>query len=154
MIHIERANFDDPRIAALVATHVMTARSQTGPQSAHALDLSALQATDVMLWTICDGEDLIGMGALKEISPDHGEVKSMHTILTKRRAGAGRLMLQHIIRNARTRGMKRLSLETGAWEYFYPAHKLYRSYGFVECGPFADYIFDPNSLYMSLDLTQ
>jgi len=76
----------------------------------------------------------------------------MHTAQATRRRGAGSAMLRHIIQTARERGMSRLSLETGASEYFVPARSLYKSHGFVEGPPFADYVLDPNSVFMSLDL--
>jgi putative acetyltransferase len=92
------------------------------------------------------------MGALKQLSADHGEVKSMHTVPFARRKGVGGAMLQHIIASARSRGIGRLSLETGASEYFKPAIALYRYNGFIECPPFADYVHDPNSVFMTLAL--
>jgi putative acetyltransferase len=95
---------------------------------------------------------LLGMGALKRLSADHGEIKSMHTVQSMRRRGAGSAMLYHIIATARASGISRLSLETGSWDYFQPAHTLYRNHGFVECQPFADYVLDPNSVFMSLEL--
>ncbi len=76
----------------------------------------------------------------------------MHTAESMRGRGAGSVMLRHIIASARSMGMSRLSLQTGSWDYFRPAHALYRRHGFVECPPFADYAPDPNSLLMSLDL--
>jgi putative acetyltransferase len=85
-------------------------------------------------------------------SPDHGEVKSMHTVREMRGRGIGSAMLGHIIAAARAWGMSRISLETGSWAYFFPAHALYRRHGFVDCPPFGDYIPDPNSLFMSLTL--
>ena len=151
-MHIALGDFADPRVVALITTHVTTARAQTGPESAHALDLSSLQAPDVSFWTIHDGNELVGMGALKEIAPGHGEVKSMHTLKERRSRGAGRQMLRHIIDAALSRGMTRLSLETGSWDYFYPAHALYRRHGFVECPPFGNYVPDSNSLFMTLEL--
>jgi putative acetyltransferase len=69
-----------------------------------------------------------------------------------RRRGFGGEMLRHIITEARARGMARLSLETGSWDYFKPAHALYQSHGFVLCGPFEGYAEDPNSLFLTLDL--
>jgi len=92
------------------------------------------------------------MGALKQLSADHGEVKSMHTVLASRRKGVGSAMLQHIIAWARSRGISRLSLETGSWNYFRPAVALYRNHGFVHCPPFDNYMQDPNSIFMTLDL--
>lgn len=88
------------------------------------------------------------------LSAEHGEVKSMHTVQSMRGRGAGTAMLRHIIATARVSGMSRLSLETGSWEYFRAARALYRSHGFVECPPFADYVLDPKSVFMSLDLQE
>jgi len=147
-------DFSDPRVRDLVYTHQTRARAETAVGSAHALDLTALQSPDISFWTIWNDETLLGIGALKRLSADHGEIKSMHIVESIRRKGAGRAMLNHIIATARARGMKRLSLETGSWEYFEPARALYRSHGFVECPPFADYLPDPNSVFMSLDLHQ
>ena len=147
-------DFSDPRVRDLVYTHQTRARAETAVGSAHALDLTALQSPDISFWTIWNDETLLGIGALKRLSADHGEIKSMHIVESMRRKGAGRAMLNHIIATARARGMKHLSLETGSWEYFEPARALYRSHGFVECPPFADYLPDPNSVFMSLDLQQ
>jgi putative acetyltransferase len=91
---------------------------------------------------------------LKRLSADHGEIKSMHTAQSMRGKGAGSAMLRHIIAIARARGMACLSLETGSWDYFRPARAFYRGHGFIECPPFADYVLDPNSVFMSLDLRQ
>jgi putative acetyltransferase len=147
-------DFSDPRVRDLVYTHQTRARAETAVGSAHALDLTALQSPDISFWTIWNDETLLGIGALKRLSADHGEIKSMHIVESMRRKGAGRAMLNHIIATARARGMARLSLETGSWEYFKPAQALYRSHGFVECPPFGDYLPDPNSVFMSLDLHQ
>jgi putative acetyltransferase len=152
MMRIIHGNLGDPRVTDLLHVHLANSRAQTAPGSAHALDLTGLQSPDITFWTIWEEETLLGCGALKRLSPDHGEIKSMHTAQSMRRRGAGRAMLGHIIAQARARGMSRLSLETGSWEYFRPAHALYRSHGFVECPPFADYVPDPNSVFMSLDL--
>jgi putative acetyltransferase len=152
MTRIKPGDFSDPRVIELLNTHVATARAETDRDSAHTLDLTGLQSPDISFWTIWEGEELLGMGALKRLSPDHGEVKSMHTAQSARRRGVGSTMLRHIIKSARKSGMLRLSLETGSWEYFRPARALYRCHGFVECGPFADYVLDPNSVFMSLDL--
>ncbi len=152
MMRIVPGDLSDPRVVNLLHTHPTTARAETGTGSAHALDLAELQSPTISLWTIWDAETIAGVGALKRLSGDHGEVKSMHTAQSMRRRGAGRAMLRHIIATARACGMVRLSLETGSWEYFRPALALYRSHGFVECPPFADYVLDPNSVFMSLDL--
>jgi putative acetyltransferase len=152
MIKIIQNDLSDVRVLDLLQTHLTSARVQTAPGSAHALDLAGLQSSDISLWTIWDDDTLLGMGALKRLSANHGEVKSMHTAQFMRGRGVGTAMLRHIIGVARASGMSRLSLETGSWEYFRPARKFYRSHGFVECAPFADYVLDPNSVFMSLDL--
>jgi putative acetyltransferase len=153
-MRITSGDFSDPRVVELLSIHVASARAETARGSAHALDLTGLQAPEISLWTIWEGETLLGVGALKRLTSDHGEVKSMHTAKAARRKGAGSAMLRHIIARARAAGMTRLSLETGSWDYFRPAHALYRSHGFIECGPFADYAPDPNSVFMTLDLAE
>jgi len=145
-------DLNDPRIIDLLHYHVTTARAQTAPGSAHALDLKGLQSSGITFWAVWNGETLVAVGALKVLSDDHGEVKSMHTAQTARRKGVGSAMLQHIISFARSRGISRLSLETGSWNYFQPAVAFYQRHGFVECPPFADYVQDPNSIFMTLDL--
>src|SRR5690348_1707051 len=151
-MRIVPGDFNDPHLRDLLHIHLTRARAETAPGSAHALDISGLQAPDVSFWTIWDEQTLLGFGALKRLSADHGEVKSMHTAEAMRGKGAGSAMLRHIISSARACGMRRLSLETGTSEYFRPARELYRSHGFLECPPFADYVLDPNSVFMSLDL--
>lgn len=158
-MRIEKGSLNDTRVIALLHAHLLRARAETGPGSAHALDLSGLRAPDITFWSAWDGggpgdagATVIGVGALKELSADHGEVKSMHTAEAVRGRGVGGAMLRHIIAEARARGMTRLSLETGSWPYFAPARGLYARHGFVECGPFGDYRSDPNSVFMTLAL--
>jgi len=143
---------EDPRVQTLLEHHVRTARSETAVGSAHALDLNGLKSVDMKFWSAWDGDTLLGVGALKQLSPSHGEIKSMHTVQANRRGGVGTAVLRHIIEAARTIGMTRLSLETGSWAYFNPARALYRSHGFVECPPFGEYVADPNSVFMTLEL--
>ena len=121
---ITQGDFTDPRVIDLLLVHLSSARSATAPGSAHALDLNQLQAPDISFWTIWEEETLLGFGALKRLSADQGEVKSMHTAQGVRRRGAASTMLRHIIEMARARGMSRLSLETGASEYFVAARKI------------------------------
>ena len=149
---ITKGDLDDPRVQQLLAHHLTAAREQTAPGSAHALDLSGLKSPDVDFWSVWDGETLIGIGALKRLSDDHGEIKSMHTEQSHRRKGAGSAMLRHIIAVARQMGLSRLSLETGSWPYFDAAREFYRQHGFVECPPFGSYVSDPNSVFMTLEL--
>ena len=149
---ITAGGLDDPRVQALLEHHVTRARAETGRGSAHALDLDALRAPGMMFWSAWEGDTLLGVGALKRLSPTHGEIKSMHTAEASRRRGVGAAIVRHIIDAARSAGMTRVSLETGSWPYFNAARALYRSQGFVECGPFGDYVPDPNSVFMTLDL--
>lgn len=152
---ITEGGLDDPRVIALLDTHLARARAATAPGSAHALDHSALRAPDVAFWSAWADdarELLVGVGALRHLSAAHGEVKSMHTAEAARGRGVGAAILRHIIAAARARGMARLSLETGSWPYFAPARALYARHGFVECPPFGDYGPDPNSVFMTLAL--
>jgi putative acetyltransferase len=152
MMRITVADLDDGRVIDLLRHHVTTARAATAPGSGHALDLSELRSPDVTLWTVWDDDALLAVGALKRLSPEHGEVKSMHTADHARGRGVGGTVLRHIIAEARARGFSQLSLETGSWDHFIPARRLYARHGFEECAPFANYVPDPNSVFMSLDL--
>ena len=152
-MQIARADLDDPRVVELLTTHAMRARAETGRGSAHALDVSGLKAPDIQVFAAWEGERLLAVGAIRTLTPDHGEVKAMHTAEAARRAGAGGAILSHLIATARAAGMGRLSLETGAWPYFEPARTFYRRHGFIDCGPFGDYQPDPNSVFMTMLLS-
>jgi putative acetyltransferase len=150
-----RIAIDDLRHAAvqeLIREHLASMHTNSPPESVHALGLDKLRAPDVTFWCAWDGEQLLGCGALKELDARHGEIKSMRTPDALRRRGAGRAILMHIIGVARQRGYARLSLETGSMDAFIPARKLYESFGFTYCGPFADYKEDPYSSFMVLEL--
>jgi putative acetyltransferase len=151
-LRIVTADLNDGRVVALLETHYATARAQTAPGSAHALDLSSLRAPDVRLCAAWSGDDLLCIGALRTLSPEHGEIKSMHVAQRARGRSVGSTMLRHLLDLARRRGMRQVSLETGSWAYFEPARALYRSHGFVDCAPFGDYAADPNSVFMTLSL--
>ena len=118
----------------------------------HALDLDRLRQPDITMWSAWDGDQLLGCGALKQLDSAHGEIKSMRTAIAHRGRGTGRALLAHIVDTARARGYRRLSLETGATPPFLPAQRLYETFGFVRCGPFADYREDPHSVFMTLAL--
>ena len=149
---ITDGGLDDPRVQALLTYHYETARAQTAPESAHALDLSGLKAPDIRFWSAWDDDRVVGIGALKRLTPSHGEVKSMHTDRSHRRKGVGAAMLAHIVVAAREMRLVRLSLETGSMPFFEPARALYRRHGFAECPPFGEYVPDRNSIFMTLDL--
>jgi len=136
-------------IRALLAEHLDNMRQLSPRESVHALDLPALVKPEITFWTVWSGFELLGCGALKELTSTHGEVKSMRTASAHRRQGVGRAMLEHIIAEARRRSYARLSLETGSMPAFQPARTLYESFGFTYCSPFADYAVDPNSAFMT-----
>ena len=152
-MRIEQDDLSRPEVHALLREHLDNMYELSPPESVHALDLSKLRRPDITFWTVWEGSLLLGCGALKELGPTHGEVKSMRTPRSLRRRGAGRAVLAHIVGEARRRGYRKLSLETGTHEAFGPAQRLYESFGFTFCGPFADYTNDPNSVFMSLELS-
>jgi len=119
------------------------------PESVHALDLTGLRDPAITFWTIWNGGELLGCGALKELDPQQGEIKSMRTAAAHLRTGVARRLLEHMLEEARRRGYTRLSLETGSAAAFAPAQMLYASFGFEYCGPFADYRLDPYSVFMT-----
>ena len=141
-----------PDVRALLEEHLRTMAQLSPPESVHALDISALRQPEITFWTVWSGRELLGCGALKELSPVHGEIKSMRTTAAHRRQGVARAMLTHIIEAAHRRSYTSLSLETGSMPAFVPAHRLYASFGFRYCPPFADYVEDPNSVFMTLTL--
>ena len=150
-----RIRIDDlngPEIQALLAEHLRNMHGISPPESVHALGLDGLRDPRITFWSVWHGELLLGCGALKQLDAWHGEIKSMRTTQASRRSGVGRAMLVHIVEEARRRGYARLSLETGSQPAFEPARRLYASFGFVACAPFADYGPDPNSVFMTLDL--
>lgn len=140
---------EDPKVLALLREH-LDALAPTAPaESRHALNLDGLRRPDVTFWCAWDGPVLAGFGALRQIDPAHGEIKSMRTGATHLRRGVASRMLQHLIDVANARGYARLSLETGSMAYFEPARTLYASFGFAPCAPFGDYRADPNSVFMT-----
>lgn len=138
-----------PEVAALLTEHLREMRANSPIESVHALDLDALRKPDVTFWTVRDADGLAGCGALKELDPTHGEIKSMRTATGRRGRGIASHLLNHVVAEARARGYHRLSLETGASDYFAPASRLYARHGFVRCGPFAGYTDDPHSVYLT-----
>jgi putative acetyltransferase len=142
---------DDVRGAqtiALLEAHRQNMFALSPPDCVFALDLDGLRQPEVTLWTAWQGEDLLGCGALKELDPQQGELKSMRTAAAHVRKGVAASILLHIMAVARGRGYTRLYLETGASAAFTPAHTLYARHGFTLCGPFADYREDPFSVFM------
>lgn len=136
----------------LLNEHLRDMYAVSPPESVHALDISALQAPNITFWSIWENEKLVGCGAIKELNSSEAEIKSMRTSSEFRRKGVGSKMLNHILSEAKARNYKTLYLETGSVEFFYPAIELYNRFGFEVCGPFANYVLDPFSIFMKLEL--
>ena len=149
-IKIDDLNGSD--IAELLQAHLQSMSEISPPESMHALNIDALRQPDITFWSVWEGEQLVGCGALKELDAQHAEIKSMRTASAHLRKGVASRLLQHIIDEAKRRNYRRLSLETGSMESFEPAQRLYARFGFRNCGPFADYIEDPNSVFMTREL--
>ncbi len=146
-------DLSDRRIAALLEEHLADMRRVSPPESVHALDLAKLKRPEIRFWTAWDAAgELLGCGALKRLSGDHAEIKSMRTATAARGRGVARAVLNRLLDDARDQGVRRLSLETGTQPFFAPAHALYRSAGFEVCGPFEGYVEDPYSLFMTRSL--
>jgi putative acetyltransferase len=140
------------QVIELLREHLRCMAVVSPPESRHALKLDELKTPDVTFWSVWEGSELAGCGALKEIDETHAEIKSMRTASGYLRKGVASQMVQHILEEAKRRGYGRLSLETGSMEYFEPARRLYANFGFRICGPFASYLDDPNSVFMTKEL--
>ena len=140
------------KITDFLLEHLENMHEITPPQSVHALDLEALRLPDITFFSAWEGDELLGCGALKELDSRSGEIKSMRTAKAHRRKGVASKILEHIIKEAERRAYHRLNLETGAIPEFAPARALYTRYGFEYRSPFADYIDDPNSVFMTKKL--
>jgi len=151
---IERDDPARPDVRRLLDEHLADMFLTSPAESVHALDLEALSAPGIRFWTAREGSTLVGCGALKELTTDHAELKSMRTTQQARGRGVAAGILGHIIDDARHRGIGRLSLETGTQDYFAPARRLYLRSGFIECPPFAGYTLDPNSVFLTILLTR
>ncbi|MEC3954028.1 GNAT family N-acetyltransferase [Nocardia sp. CDC153] len=139
-------------VIGLLAAHVAEMLDNSPEESMHALDVDALRKPEITFWSAWEGDRLAGCGALKELDPTHAEIKSMRTTAEFRGRGVASQLLAHILSAAEARRYERVSLETGASEFYLPAVRLYERYGFEHCGPFADYTEDPHSVFMTLAL--
>ncbi|OLL87922.1 Histone acetyltransferase HPA2 [Pseudonocardia sp. Ae263_Ps1] len=152
-VHMVIDDLAGTEIAEFLSGHLADMRAQSPPESTHALDLDGLRGPAVTVWTVRDDDGtLLGCGALKELGPDGGEIKSMRTAPAARGRGVAAGLLVHLIGVARGRGYRTLHLETGSMEFFAPARRLYARHGFTPCPPFADYPDDSNSVHMVLEL--
>jgi putative acetyltransferase len=149
---IQLDDLTGPEIHELLQQHLQSMALHSPPESIHALDVNALSQPQITFWTAWDNSELLGCGALKELDARHAEIKSMRTASAHLRKGVANAMLAHIIDEAKQRGYQRLSLETGSAEAFEPARRLYAAFGFEFSEPFADYVLDPYSVFMTLDV--
>ena len=143
---------DRPDVRALLALHFDSMRGASPPEACHVLEAAGLAARDISFWSLREDGRLLGVGALKALAPDHGEVKSMRTAPHALGRGVGRAMLHHLVAKARARGFRRLSLETGSSAEFAAALRLYDSEGFVPCGPFGGYCDTPFTRFFTRSL--
>jgi putative acetyltransferase len=151
-MEIRRGDFNHPDVLALLRHHLEGMHANSPPGHVFALDWTGLQKPEITFWTIWDGEQLMGCGAMKELHANAGEIKSMRTWPQHLGKGVGNMMLQHIIAVARARGYNRLSLETGSGPAFEAALALYRKHGFTTGPAFSDYVPSDFSQFLHLDL--
>jgi putative acetyltransferase len=152
-VEIREDDVQGAAILSLLREHVESAAEHSPPESVHALDSGGLRAPNITFWTGWEEDELLGCVALKELEQDHGEIKSMRTVTRHQRKGVASQLLEHMIKEAERRSYSRLSLETGSMDAFQAARTLYSRYGFEYCGPFADYVLDPYSVFMTRRLS-
>ncbi|SFC95122.1 putative acetyltransferase [Nocardioides terrae] len=151
-LHFELDDLDRPAVVALLEEHLDDMYAVSPPESVHALDLAGLRAPGLRFWSAWEGDGLAGCGALKDHGDGSVELKSMRTAVGGRGRGIGTALLGFLLDQARAGGASQVLLETGSEDYFAPARRLYARHGFVVRGPFADYVEDPNSVFMELTL--
>lgn len=151
-MQVRPGDVTDPQVAALLDAHVQAMFEFSPPETVHALDAAGLSGDDISLFTVWDADALVGMGALKELTPTTGEIKSMRTAEAHLRRGVAAFVLQKLIDEAQRRGYRRVSLETGTDAAFGPAIALYERFGFEPTGPFGAYQESTFNRFMKLDI--
>ena len=149
MLDSIEGNFDNPEVNELLIKHFIELRAASPVGSAHVLDINGLKVPSIKFWSLWDDKKLIGCGALKFLNKEHGEFKSIRIHDNFRNQGQGINVINHLINEARKLKIKRLSIETGAGDFFMPARKLFKKTGFTVCEPFAHYKKDINSVYLT-----
>ena len=142
-------NFDDPEVNELLTKHFIELRAASPEGSAHVLDIPGLKVSSIKFWSLWENEKLLGCGALKFLEKNHGEFKSIRVHDNFRKKGNGIKVIEHLIDEAKRLDIKRLSIETGAGNFFEPARKLFKKCDFKPCDPFAHYKIDINSIYLT-----
>ena len=150
MLKSIEGNFDNHKVNELLINHFIELRSVSPEGSAHVLDIAGLKDFSIKFWSLWEGEDLMGCGALKFLDKKHGEFKSIRVGDNFRNKGNGSKVISHLINEAKKLNIERLSLETGAGDFFLNARKLFIKSGFRHCEPFSHYKIDINSIYMTM----
>ena len=145
-------NFDNAEVNHLLTKHFIELRSVSPDDSCHVLDIKGLKDSSIKFWSFWDNNQLIGCAALKFLDDEHGEFKSIRVEDNSRGKGFGKKIISHLIEVAKNEGIKKISIETGAGDFFKSARKLFKKFGFKTCRPFADYKEDPNSCYFDLEI--
>ena len=145
-------NFDNPKVNELLVNHFKELRSVSPENSCHVLDIKGLKTENIKFWSLWEEDELVGCGALKFLEKKHGELKSIRIADTFRKKNYGKKVIEHLILEAKKLEITKLSLETGAGNFFEPARKLFRNCGFKDCDPFDDYKENPDSCYMTIDI--
>jgi putative acetyltransferase len=154
MFTIRPGDFQNAQVQALLKHHLEGMHANSPPGHVFALDWSGLQKQDISFWTVWEGDELLGCGALKDLGDGTGEIKSMRTWPKHLRKGVGEVMLTHIVETARERKFSQLLLETGSGPAFDPALNLYRKHGFKNFGAFGDYVQSDFNQFMELALAE
>jgi putative acetyltransferase len=149
MIKSIEGNFDNPEVNELLTKHFIELRAASPEGRAHVLDIPGLKDKSIKFWSLWENENLLGCGALKFLDNDHGEFKSIRVHDKFRKKGNGIKVIKHLIIEAKKLNIKRLSIETGAGDFFIPARKLFKKCNFEPCDPFAHYKDDINSIYLT-----
>ena len=149
MLKSIEGNFNHPEVNELLIKHFVELRAASPEGSAHVLDISGLQVPSIKFWSLWENEMLMGCGALKFLDKEHGEFKSIRIHDNFRKKGNGLNVVNHLISEAKKLNIKKLSIETGAGDFFIPARKLFKKCGFEKCKPFAHYKEDINSVYLT-----
>ncbi|MDB9936904.1 GNAT family N-acetyltransferase [Candidatus Pelagibacter sp.] len=150
MLKSIEGNFDNPEVNELLIKHFIELRSVSPQGSAHVLDIAGLKDPSIKFWSLWDESDLVGSGALKFLDKEHGEFKSIRVSDRFKGKGNGSKVITHLINEAKKLNIQRLSLETGAGDFFLAARKLFNKSGFQPCKPFSHYKNDINSVYMTM----
>ena len=149
MLKSIEGNFENSEVNELLTKHFIELRAASPEGSAHVLDIPGLRVNSIKFWSLWEEKKLIGCGALKFINEEHGEFKSIRIHDDFRKKGLGTEVINHLINEAKKLKIKRLSIETGAGDFFIPARKLFKKAGFTPCKPFAHYKEDVNSVYLT-----